>query len=674
VIAELIAATKMYAESMVANGDAAYSLVADALPPIPNVLAHAGETVEIESSNSFKVVGDGVYGYFVGNNKKKKPLAGSHADKIIGRRIVAINGVPIVGICQLDDEATLRKQFGYKTPLAPPCKLQLVRDPCLFAAFESKTQPPPCAGYSQHPRHGSENSKVFTVGGSGGGSGDIGEHQGAGADCGGRSDTQSTCLTSVGKTGLYFGPVENFAGQERPYVVVTGMQHPRYLVYRLKRESGTETNWGTLEDRVDSRAYLAVTRCTFQLSVVEVDVEQFGFHFSLSPSLAGKSDVVSIKGQNWTKAQSSLAAVEYSGKTVGRCDGSGYEVACDSRGAAGMGLLRLQTRIDFAAPRKIPIGAISASVMNFHFQLPASVGMPGLKRSLDVMCWDRFAANVGEFDMGYSELAKRGLDVSSCNHLDQRSTPPFKLLRPDSCRAVLDVLLGSMCKLQYLFLTGNGLSALAGASTLAVLATNLVELHLENNNLHTLPDELGMLKTLHVLDVGYNPLSEISASLFCNESTREPRLPSLKYFNCEHCGLTALPKEIGLLSQLTVLRADSNELAAVPDEIGMLAMLKKLRLDCNQLTELTFLQDDDSSFGGIALTPPCTGSRGLPKLEYLHVSHNRLAAIPLGGVERLERIHNRIWLDKNCLSEADRDMILGIARNYPDRPADWVKA
>ena len=39
-----------------------------------------------------------------------------------------------------------------------------------------------------------------------------------------------------GPTGLYFGPVENFAGLERPLVIVTGMEHPKYLDQRARDE------------------------------------------------------------------------------------------------------------------------------------------------------------------------------------------------------------------------------------------------------------------------------------------------------------------------------------------------------------------------------------------------------------------------------------------------------
>lgn len=77
--------------------------------------------------------------------------------------------------------------------------------------------------------------------------------------------------------GLHFGPVENFAGLERPYVIVTGMQHPHYLVHRKENEGR-----GDGSSAVDSRVYLAVTRRTFELMLIEVEVEEFGAHFKIS--------------------------------------------------------------------------------------------------------------------------------------------------------------------------------------------------------------------------------------------------------------------------------------------------------------------------------------------------------------------------------------------------------
>ena len=55
---------------------------------------------------------------------------------------------------------------------------------------------------------------------------------------------------------------------ECAYVVVTGFQTPEYLI-RQHCGSGDGSN------RVDPSAYLAVTRCTYQLAFVEVKAADF---------------------------------------------------------------------------------------------------------------------------------------------------------------------------------------------------------------------------------------------------------------------------------------------------------------------------------------------------------------------------------------------------------------
>jgi hypothetical protein len=60
------------------------------------------------------------------------------------------------------------------------------------------------------------------------------------------------------------------------------MQHPLFLIHRVKEEG-----WSDDHDRVNTRMYLATTRCTLQLSVVEVRAKSFSAHWELTKAMAG---------------------------------------------------------------------------------------------------------------------------------------------------------------------------------------------------------------------------------------------------------------------------------------------------------------------------------------------------------------------------------------------------
>ena len=78
-------------------------------------------------------------------------------------------------------------------------------------------------------------------------------------------------------------------------------------------------------------------------------------------------------------------------------------------------------------------------------------------------------------------------------------------------------------------------------------------LNCSNNQLTSLPTEIGML-------------------------------PNLKYLYCNNNQLTSLPTEIGMLSNLHDLYCYNNQLTSLPTEIGMLSKLVHLNCNNNLLT------------------------------------------------------------------------------------------
>jgi Leucine-rich repeat (LRR) protein len=109
--------------------------------------------------------------------------------------------------------------------------------------------------------------------------------------------------------------------------------------------------------------------------------------------------------------------------------------------------------------------------------------------------------------------------------------------------------------------------------------------------------------------------------------------------------LTALPPEIGQLTNLRQLALDGNQLSALPPEIGQLTRLQKLALDHNQLTalppeigQLTRLQKLTLDHNQLTVWSPGIGQ--LTELRTLTLDGNRLAALPpeIARLTRLQKL------------------------------------
>jgi hypothetical protein len=72
---------------------------------------------------------------------------------------------------------------------------------------------------------------------------------------------------------MLFTSAENLAGLERAVVIVTGFHLYEHLESRSKLQYNT---------RVDSRVFIAVSRCTYKAIFVEVDAStKFAKHFEI---------------------------------------------------------------------------------------------------------------------------------------------------------------------------------------------------------------------------------------------------------------------------------------------------------------------------------------------------------------------------------------------------------
>ena len=130
-----------------------------------------------------------------------------------------------------------------------------------------------------------------------------------------------------------------------------------------------------------------------------------------------------------------------------------------------------------------------------------------------------------------------------------------------------------------------------------------------------LPPEIGNLSKLKFLELGHVVNCEMQ---FLNN-------------------LTALPKEIGKLTELTHLYIQDNRLTELPKEIGNLTQLKELKLGFNHLTKL----------------PKDIGK--LARLEILTVWQNKLTKLPaeIGKLKQLKGLS--LW--GNPLVELPQEIV-----------------
>jgi uncharacterized protein (TIGR02996 family) len=156
----------------------------------------------------------------------------------------------------------------------------------------------------------------------------------------------------------------------------------------------------------------------------------------------------------------------------------------------------------------------------------------------------------------------------------------------------LPASIGNLTRLPKLQLNDNKLTTLP--ASIGKLR-QLTELSLENNVLVTLPDELAQLDQLVELNIGRNPtLTKLPACIAKLPKLKTLRISyattldladacrklaackSLRKLNLYMSGLTTLPDEIGLLTQLTALDLSYNRLTELPPSFAKLTKLKEL--------------------------------------------------------------------------------------------------
>ena len=108
--------------------------------------------------------------------------------------------------------------------------------------------------------------------------------------------------------------------------------------------------------------------------------------------------------------------------------------------------------------------------------------------------------------------------------------------------------------------------------------TQLTKLDLSDNQLTSLPAEIGKLTQLTKLYLSDNQLTSLPAEI--------GQLTQLTELNLSNNQLTSLPAEIGNMTQLTELYLSNNQLTSLPDSIRRLSnTITLLNLMGNPLVE-----------------------------------------------------------------------------------------
>jgi GMP synthase (glutamine-hydrolysing) A subunit len=178
------------------------------------------------------------------------------------------------------------------------------------------------------------------------------------------------------------------------------------------------------------------------------------------------------------------------------------------------------------------------------------------------------------------------------------------------------------------------------------------ELDLSNKGLSALPANIGRLTNLKSLRLNNNPLTSLPPEI--------GKLKNLSHLAIYKSQLKVIPPEVGELSNLTYLAIYGGQITEVPASIGKLKKLDTLALDSNKLTklpkEIGELQKLDRlylNFNQLQTLPAKMSE--MTNLRELQLANNQLVALPskIGGMENLMLLS----LHKNHLKDLPKSIV-----------------
>ncbi|KAJ1279768.1 hypothetical protein BS78_04G180700 [Paspalum vaginatum] len=202
---------------------------------------------------------------------------------------------------------------------------------------------------------------------------------------------------------------------------------------------------------------------------------------------------------------------------------------------------------------------------------------------------------------------------------------------------------------------------------------HLEELRVASNNLISLPDSIGLLSNLKILDVSGNRLRVLPDTI--------SKCRSLVELDANYNALVYLPTGIGHeLVHLQTLRVHLNKLRSLPSSVCEMRSLRLLDAHFNELRglpadigRLSSLEtlDLSSNFSDMRDLPPSFGD--LAGLRELDLSNNQIRALPdcFGRLGRLERLR----LDQNPLAVPPPEVVAdGVAAVKEYMARRWAEA
>ena len=156
-----------------------------------------------------------------------------------------------------------------------------------------------------------------------------------------------------------------------------------------------------------------------------------------------------------------------------------------------------------------------------------------------------------------------------------------------------------------------------------------------DNDIKSLPDSIGDLESLEILNLRSNKLIQLPESI--------SKLTKLRELNLGFNDLTSLPDSIGNLKSLEILSLKYNKFESFPQEIFSLYSLKKLNLESLKLNKTSeklgqLINLEDLSLHSNQLTTLPSSIKNLKSLKSLDIGSNNFTSLPnfIGNLSSLE--------------------------------------